>query len=195
MSIWVFNEPPATFIRIRKTGSTSIVKGIFKRRGEQHTLENCTFQPEWRSGLVFTFVRNPFDRLVSCLQMFQNYPVKSKAERCLREQLDLRSIIEIAENDDISLFENNFISKLRLHAVPMTHWSYCIHEAKFVGRFENFDADCETVLELLEIPIPDSIPHLRKSQSRDYRMYFTSDSRSKAESVFAEDLKTFEYRF
>ncbi|WP_300013132.1 sulfotransferase family 2 domain-containing protein [uncultured Roseobacter sp.] len=195
MSIWVFDTPPAVFIRIRKTGSTSIVRGIFKGRGVAHTVTGSSFPPEWKSRFVFAFVRNPFDRLVSSLEMFQTYPVKSEQDASIRSGLGLHDVMDVIEDDTIPIAGETYVSKLRQHAIQMTHGTYFLNEADFIGRFERFEKDCRHVYRQLGMEEPEIIPHRRNTPPRDYRSYFDKSTRSRAEQIFAEDLERFDYNF
>lgn len=195
MSIWVFNQPPAVFIRIRKTGSTSIVRGIFKGRGSPRDIEDDVFPPAWRSRFVFAFVRNPFDRLVSSLQMFREYPTKTEADKTLKARLDLHDLMDIVEDDSIPIVGQTYVSKLRQHIIPMTHPSYFLQEAEFIGRFEQFEKDCRQLYSRLNLEQPGCIPHLRSTPARDYRDFFDKVSRARAEQVFAEDMERCGYSF
>jgi len=195
MTILVFDTPPAVFIRVRKTGTTSLVKGIFGgitsavQKGQSH------FEPQWKDRFVFTFVRNPFDRLISGYEMFRTYVPLSKQDAALRDNLTLAQVIAIAADDSLPVGGDSFIGNLRQHTIPMCHPSYHIHEAHFVGRFETYSRDYQAVREHLGLPTAKNVPHLRATPDRSYRDYFDGEAQDAAERLFSEDLDRFDYRF
>src|SRR4051794_2713828 len=112
MSIIRFRSPECAMVRIPKTGSTSIVKGILE--GMQNTVSTSlgVFPDEWRSLYSFAFVRNPFDRLVSAFLMFQGYFVATDAEKKFRDELSLVRIMDVVEDTKVSPIGDGFFSKL-----------------------------------------------------------------------------------
>lgn len=196
MTLMRFEDPSCVFIRVRKTGSTSIVRGLLG--GVGNTAEMVTgapFPPQWDGLFTFAFVRNPFERLVSCLAMFRSHPVETEAEADLRKRLDLHTLLDVVEDDAIDFTGPDYRSKMRLHALPMSHPSYHLDRADFVGRFESFDDDYLRVAARLGRSGAE-VPHHRQGPAeRDYRPQFDAALRGRAEEVFAEDLQRFGYSF
>jgi len=63
----------------------------------------------------------------------------------------------------------------------------------FVGRYERLQADLDEVGGRLGIPA--ALPHLNRSSHRDYREYYTDETRDIVAARFARDLAQFDYRF
>ncbi|GJD49974.1 hypothetical protein OPKNFCMD_2710 [Methylobacterium crusticola] len=195
MSILLFEPPGCVFIRVRKTGSTSVVRGLFGGR-DRAVLATADgrWDPRFDGRPTAAFVRNPFDRLVSCLRMFQDYAVATRDEEALRSRLDLAALMDAIEDDAIPLDRDAYLSKLRLHALPMTHRFYCLDRAGFVGRFERFERDYRALAAALGLPAA-AVPHERRRAPVDYRRWYSPPLRSRAESLLRQDLATFGYRF
>ena len=198
MTIFVFESPPAVFIRVRKTGSTSIVRGLFGGPDKASEISEGVFRQGWSSLFVFSFVRNPFERMVSCFKMFKGYKVSNADEARQRSELTLSRLMDIIEDDSIR-FANvgTYMDKLKQHALPMTHPSYHIDKAGFVGRFETYDKDFRELTGKLGLNVKE-IPHHRNQKRAtdwDYRPFFDADNRKRAERILQKDLDTFRYIF
>jgi hypothetical protein len=201
MSIFLFDPPGCVFIRVRKTGSTSVVRGLFgSKRGATATTRDGTWDSRFDGHFAFAFVRNPFERMVSALRMFQDYreaPWWSPArfgEARLRCRLDLAMLMDVIEDDTIPLDREDWLSKLRLHAMPMTSPFYHLDKAGFIGRFESFAADYATVAARLGIAIA-AVPHEREGKPPEWRAAFTPVLRARAEALLKADCEAFGYRF
>lgn len=63
----------------------------------------------------------------------------------------------------------------------------------FVGRFENYEEDWNKICKILNIDI--SLPHLNKSQHRDYKTYYNEGLIEAVRKKYREDIKYFKYDF
>lgn len=195
MAILHFTTPPCNFIRVRKTGTTSVIRGLFGGQDQAAKVSrNGDWLPDFDGHFTFAFVRNPFDRMASCLRMFRDYKVKNEAEEKARAALDLHRLMDVIEDETIGLDGYGYFAKLRSHAVPITHPFYKIDRAAFIGRFESFDRDYRSVAEMLGKPC-DVVPHFRPSDGISYRDHFDADTRRRAQMLLRDDLDRFGYSF
>jgi len=196
MTLMYFERPPAVFIRVRKTGSTSVVRGLFRGARQAAEKSDGIFRPEWSSLFVFAFVRNPFERMISCFEMFKSINVEGAVEERQRSDLTLSTLMDVIENESIGFsHKGNYLTKLKQHALPMTHPSYHLKKAKFIGRYEHFERDFRKVAEILGAKVT-QVPHFRNNRAtKDYRSFFDADSRKRAERILAKDMDTFGYTF
>jgi hypothetical protein len=67
------------------------------------------------------------------------------------------------------------------------------NRTQFIGRFENLAADFRKLATQLGIDA--QLPHLNKSHRGEYREQYDAKSRELIARYFAEEIKTFEYRF
>ena len=63
----------------------------------------------------------------------------------------------------------------------------------FVGHFENLREDFQAVCERLGVDT--SLPHVKPSDHKPYREYYSDESRKIITDVFREDLEAFDYEF
>lgn len=181
-------------VRIPKTGSTSVIRGIFGGIDEAKAIAYGSFPEEWKNFFSFCFVRNPFDRLVSAYIMFKRYRTDSKAEESFRRHITLGRILDVVEDESISPIGDSYFAKLKKHSIPITSGFFCVDSLNEIYRFESFALDYRRLCERLEIT-PGEIPHFRKSDRKHYREYFDAATRARAEKIFQKDCERFGYKF
>lgn len=194
MPIILFREPECVMVRIAKTGSTSIVRGLFGGIENATAIQRGEFPEAWRGLYSFAFVRNPFDRLVSAWLMFKNYCVDTDEEKNFRDSLTLQRMMDVVENPDFSPVGDNYFSKLKLHCLPMTSPFFHLTQVADIYRFEDFPASYGKLAQRLGRTV-EKVPHCRKSVRRIYQSYYTARERVRAESLFRADLEEFGYSF
>ncbi len=214
----------ALFVHIPKAGGTSIeqllgmttpahffsrspIPGLFPdcKTPQHFTLRELKphFSPQWwNSALKFSWVRNPWDRLVSeyCWRrnMFLKWP-RARRARCFYSMdhfdsldtfVDTLEFPKSVRDDAAQGFDGHLETQL----------SFVLNdsgrvELDFIGRYERFDEDARMVLQLLGLAQRD-IPHAKKSdRERDYRVYYTPYSRDAVKYFYASDIAEFGYRF
>lgn len=179
------------WFRVPKVGTRTILK-IFEDSGVILDAEHpygCYYPPRhYVSYYKFAFVRNPWDRVVSCWH-----------DKVLKINLYKFSEPELNEMKDL----NNFISyieKLNLKKcdVHLRLQSSLIdlNNIDFLGRHENFVDDLSTVLNELDINM-NEIPVVNKSQreTSDYREYFCKSSAKRIADLYAKDISVFGYSY
>ncbi len=135
----ICNEKNIVFIHIPKTGGTTIEHIFFNRNGSSEH-KDITFYQDYFDYYVFSFVRNPYTRIISIYNYYINGGNKTKSDiNKLRKDLDI--------NDFLDEYNENNLSFLK------TQYSY-LQDSKyidFVGRFENFSRDLQLVCDKLNI--------------------------------------------
>jgi len=133
----------------------------------------------------FTFVRNPFDRILSTYlngimnhtKYFDDYidTIKNVVEKKL-----YYTIVSI-DSSDLSHYKPQF--ELLENLTP-----------DFIGRFENYENDIKILSNmhpklncLCEVNI--------KKRNVDYKKYYNERNRKIIEELYKDDLKTFNYEF
>ena len=64
----------------------------------------------------------------------------------------------------------------------------------FIGRFENLREDMHQILERLDIK-DNSLPHILKGSSEDYRKHFDIETNSLIMDIYQEEINVFGYTF
>lgn len=200
MASILFDQPKAVMLRVPKTGSTSIVHGLFGGIGERDLIHHGPPPNSWMEYYRFCFVRNPYERMVSALEMFRSYPTETEQEKQLKSELNLSKLLDIAMDDSIPLDENRYLSKLRLHSIPMTHPFFGLELASDVFRFEEYETSYRQLGLKLGCEV-EEIPHMRKSERGHYRSFFENRGLTdvadlkRAHELLAEDCSTFNYTY
>jgi len=166
------------FIHIPKTGGTSI------REGRQ--LSECrVYEPDkaWLALPSFAFVRNPFDRLVSCWVdfRFNRRLVEWDFETFLRHvtRVDVEEAV-IADPQSIEHY-----------AAPMTHPVHGLKYAWFVGRYESLQQDFDIFVVDLGIPRIE-LPRLRQLPTWNGPMLNTPDNLRLVYTHYKADYELYE---
>ncbi len=167
------------FVHIPKTGGRSIRAALhsmaddFRVMGPFHeTAVNAQRSvPDWPSYFPFSFVRNPWDRMVS------EYHFREK-------KLGLR---------DVSLAE--YIRDARYPwSHPQAWWTHTNDFSQQlvprIGRFENLEADFAEMF-----PTAPPLGHETETVHGPYQEYYDDETRDLVAAKFAADIEIFGYTF
>lgn len=185
------------FIHIPKCCGSSIEKAladdscIFKSGTWPHTfqfnypLNHCTLRdieeskvlhPNFYEFYSFTFVRNPFDRLVS-------------------EYFYLKNRIELSNNikkELIYLANQNESGAMGNHC--MYQHKFINDEINFIGKVENLQEDFNIVCDKIGIP-RQQLSHYNKTKHKHYTEYYDDETREIVAQKYAKDIDLFGYEF
>lgn len=177
-----------THIHIPKTAGTSLRTALFPDQDETHHVPAAEIPvDQWESTFTFTFVRNPFDRVVS---MYAYHVVGKYKGMMVRRYPNLKTMTfeqyvdEFIEGQTITLF-------LPQH-VYITH-PKSPKPIDFIGRFEHLADDFKALTEAVGSTA--ELPHQLRSKRSDYRSYYTPHTRAVVERVYERDLDEFDYEF
>lgn len=182
-----------------KVGSGSIISAFLQHYGVRSDgvlhlnpalpfmdrLEVERHLPDWRRAM---FVRNPFDRLVSC------YVFHIQKDRLARAN----NLRQLGFHTGMTFEE--FVRKVASNPDADPHTSVQVRQfdrpADFVGRIEAIDRDWPRFGRFCDIdfgPLP--ALHVTNTDGRDYRRYYTDETRRLVEKAYAECLDRFGYAF
>ena len=197
------------FIHIPKCGGSSIQKILQD--------EDCTMNSGWDSRkkkfkqhctisqlrnvynikiaeyFSFTFVRNPWDKVVSDHFYWQ------------RKESPFKKILKGTTIKDYLLCRNGyeFMNHLDNNLGRADHFccqhKYIIDQNKknivnFIGRFENLQQDFNIICDKINMPRV-KLPHLNKSKHEHYSQYYDAETREIANKKYAKDIEYFGYKF
>ena len=135
----------------------------------------------------FAFVRNPWDRLVSCWKdkvVSYNYFGFSDSERSKMKSFE--NFVAFLGGVDIERCDLHLRSQSKLVDVD---------NLDYIGRFESFTSDLHALVEKLELGEV-KIRRLNASDNRkNYRKYYDEALRQKVASIYREDIEIFSYDF
>lgn len=167
------------FIQIKKT-ATSSTHGALSRYMEfdyskisRHAKysEVAEFYPESKNYFKFSFVRNPWDRMLSTY-FFKKGVARIKIDPNMSFKEFLSQYNHPDQYSYIEGFDNNF----------------------FIGRFENLQQDFDIVCDKIGIP-QRKLPHANKSSHNYYTEYYDDESREIVARRYARDIEYFGYQF
>jgi hypothetical protein len=141
----------------------------------------------WDSFYKFTFVRNPWDWLVS-LYHFQRTQFAASADF---RRMWPETAARFATTHSLGEW-------LRAGPSPVPQHNRIVDRegrllVDFVGRFEEIERDFSHVQQ--RIGVTASLPHLLRSDHRPYREYYDHDTRDLVARQYRCDVETFGYEF
>jgi hypothetical protein len=162
-----------------KCGSSTIRSAVF--RGDRGPSLRDPRRP-LDSYFKFTFVRNPWDRMVSNWKMFTRVPRRVAQIESMTDQ----DVTAFADFVDFARRQTNH------HWVPQT--AFIEDDLDFIGRLESFDRDIEEVRRRagfggLEFPTVNANP------GEPYVEYYTPDLVDTVGEMFRSDVEAFGYEF
>lgn len=184
------------FIHIPKCGGCSLARPrYYKRFG--HDLRNEKFKyykdskSRKNSQFSFTFVCNPWERLVSSYKYLSN---GGNNINDLKDYNNLFSKYGSLKNTILNWDASYFN---QIHFKPQCDW-ICDDTKNiivdFVGRFENLQKDYDTVCDKIGIP-RQKLPHINKSKHKHYTEYYDDETRAIVAEKYAKDIEYFGYKF
>ena len=139
--------------------------------------------PEAESFFAFSFVRNPWDRLLSWYSFKQN----GRAHKKISPELSFKDFVLTSGEEQGSPYG-------RMLAVNQYDWVNNFTKNSFIGRFENLQADFDLVCDKIGIPRV-QLPHRNKSKHNHYIEYYDHETREIVRERYARDVEYFGYKF
>lgn len=198
-SLKSFDEQKCIFVHITKCAGISIATALFGNLGGGHLrvphYQLIFARQEFEQYYKFTFVRNPWDRLLSAF-LFLKKGGANKGDRLWAEE-------NLSRFPDFQSFVTGWVNRKNIHS-----WKHFVPQYKFVcepgsqipsvdflGRFECLHEDFARVQKRLGNN--SSLQHLNKTSGskKDYREYYTEETRNVVADVYQEDIRIFGYDF
>ena len=133
----------------------------------------------------FSFVRNPWDKLVSIYSNPDNNLIEySKSKNINLRELSFSKFIEI-------IHELNHIHLEHQHTFIYDQQNR--RQVDFLGRFEVFHQDFNKLCK--ELGIKPDLPHTNKSNHKQYRDYYTHKTKIIVSQFYEQDIDLFNYTF
>ena len=179
------------FLHIPKTAGTSIEKVFGGCRAKHKTIRKMfrdLSRDQIDSYFRFTFIRNPYDRIVS----LYNY---LKAEVSEFPEFDRW----IEETVCVTMNERRNMNNARRHFATYHEWlgDKSMMDTFFIGRFENLQRDFDRVCDIIQhdkVTLPHELKY-KCSNKRHYSTYYTDHTRDLITTKYQQDLDTFNYSY
>ena len=133
----------------------------------------------WGSYFKFAFVRNPFDLVVS------NY------NYVLQKRKDLHKRYSLTENMSFEDFLKSDIYKIKQKNYVCNKNGEIILD--FIGRYENIVDDFRYVCKKIDLGF--QLPKINESKRKDYREYYSKETKEIVEKTYKDDIELFKYEF
>lgn len=187
---YINNQHHFIYYDIPKVGSSSLRRMLFPKSWPLSNVSPCidsvqaNIIPEVEY-ISFTFVRNPYDRILSAWKYFTN---DSWAVGRMKKN-------NITFNPNTT-FEEFLDVAVNQHADH--HWQpqcdYVPHDVQFIGRLENFQNEYNDLCDLIGIP-KSTVLHEKKSNRDHYSTYYNDKTKKIVDDVYSQDIKRFGYTF
>jgi hypothetical protein len=195
-----FERRRCIFVHVPKAAGIAVSDGLFGNRGGGHLTildYRRIFQDVFRvtdfsEYFTFAFVRNPWDRCLSAFSFLSQGGLtrsdKEFADKHVRGHQSFNAFVSSWMNEE-SVYES-------IHLRPQTSFICDEHRqlaVKFVGRFENLNADYEAVRQRLGIGEP--LRKVNRSRHGAYTSYYDRSSVDKIARIYQREIEMFGYDF
>lgn len=128
---------------------------------------------------IFTFVRHPYDRLISAY------------EYSFSKKYNFNTIVCILPV--VTQFYRSFSSSYLCHLIPQHRFLTSNIDFDFIGRYERYKQDFQHLLSDLELPIK-AMPHIFKTRKKPFKRYLNSFTQYFINVSYHKDFKLFGYK-
>jgi len=184
------------FIHIPKTGGSTVrqlliqavpdAKVCEKYHNDIHFAE-AALGPSLADYYVFTFVRNPWERLVSWYSMMNQTPYGLPERRQAMLNVPFGTVIR----ESIGRNPHPFFTKTQLDYLVGANGERLVEN---IFRFEQFENECRRLIDLIGLGRP-RIPHVNGTEHPHYSTYYDAETRQIVAERFADDIEEFGYTF
>ncbi len=171
------------WIRVFKVASGSI-RDVLRGDVSDMTQSHPKRLPEkYDNYFKFSFVRNPWDRILSCY--FHKILTKKAQDfrKCFDK--DFEFFVDYISRLDVA--NANPHIKLQTRLIP-------VEECDFIGKMENFSEDFKYVCDVIGVKY-NVVPHKHKTDHAHYSTYYTPRTRQIIAEKYKEDIKAFGFTF
>ena len=192
------------FLHIPKTAGTSICVGLGLRSGETggwvkdscvivgRTKHHIVPQEIPENYFVFTFVRNPWDRILS-YYMFRNDPRNADRKSIHPKERKISFKKWLQQLDKFKKYRR--IN--RAFSIAISQQADIIENfAAYVGRYEFLERDIQFICKKVGMTTPVlQIVNSSTKKTRPYGEYYDAESRDIVAQMYNKDIELFDYKF
>lgn len=180
------------FISIPKTGTISVRQSLGLNSRYNHMpakkIRNKIGEEKWSECYKFSFIRNPYDRLVSWYFFH-----KDTQNIKLYKQYNFKQwLFDGCPNHWTKGTGSGTLKPLSLHDYLLDEEDNLMVD--FVGRVESINKDFQELTKIIGVP-PVKLKHTNRSKRKNYQTYYDKESRGQVQKLFAKDLELFKYKF
>ena len=171
-----------TFFLIPKTGISSILSVL--RDDTQPDIDESTviyIKSHHSNRFKFCFIRNPWDRLVSC---YSNKVIRKKLyPECWEKDFDY--FIQYLTKQHLPTTEGHI--RLQTNSFP-------VNDIDYIGKFENFKEDFDYIINN-KLKLNAELIQKNPSKHRHYTEYYNDHTRKTVAELYKSDIELGNYKF
>lgn len=200
LSLLPFDQTNSLFVRIPKSAGRSLSLSLYGCLVGSHiTMRDYQIaysEAELKAMFKYTFVRNPWDRLVSAYFFLKEGGVTGDDKKFSERYL--------SNVDSFEDFVKNHLHRREIrsftHFIPQVDFLEIKGELviDFVGLFENIVHDFEFIRKTLVVSRGEELRRNNITKTRkktSYQDYYNEETREIVEMFYARDIEMFGYRF
>ena len=149
----------------RHVESSWIKENIFPKKGL-----------DWDEYFKFGFVRNPWDRELSNY-FFNGGKLKPPEDVSFKEFLN------------VHLFKGG---QINITNIPQCDY---LIDVNYVARFENYIEEVKYLFNRIDVPMPQPLMHINKTEHKPYWEYYDDADIIKVEEWYKKDIEMYNYEF
>jgi len=178
------------WFRVAKVGTRTIFDVLQKANlslDAEHAM-SCHYPiNDYKNYFKFAFIRNPWDRLVSC---WKNKVIDENHFHFSQEELlkmqKFENFVNFVSEQNISKCNHHL--RLQSKLIDMNNLDY-------LGRFENFREHLKGIMKIIGIP-DIKISRINESKDRNgYMSYYDEQLIQKVAEIYSRDINLFSYDF
>jgi len=176
------------FVHIIKTGGISIATALDMDKKQCHfyasDIKQLVGEKRWNDYFTFTFVRNPWDKIVSQY----HYNGEKFCKRHCGRMLNFEEYVKLLIAND------RIYTTFTPQNLPYIIDGSDDVMVDFIGRFENLEEDFAYICRRLDI-VDVKLPQLNISKHKHYSEFYNNETREIIAEKFRKDIKHFNYKF
>ena len=188
--------PVGIFVHIPKTAGMSVATALFGEGGSTHAplsaIEGLLPEAEFNTYFKFTFVRNPWDRLVSAYEYLRVGVGDDEYDKTMSDK-----VVSLGSFDRLVDWLGDTEAAEGMHFLPQhrhVNSAGAENAMNFIGYFETLQKDVLRVANRLGVTA--QLPHINKSPGRGrYQSYYDRRSIDAVAEVYRRDVDMFGYDF
>jgi len=198
-SVFPIEDLRCIFVHIPKCAGISVSRSLFGKNFEFTHLNlkqylDALGPVEFQAYYKFTVVRNPYDRLVSAYFFLKKGGINEADKNWADKNL--------SAYDSFDSFVKGWVNQkniqTEIHFWPQCDF-ICLETNRpgvdFIGFYENLEADFRHVCRRLNTHSTLLSMNRNATRGKDYREYYTDETKAIVADVYADDLRVLGYSF
>lgn len=191
----IVDKYKCVFVHMAKCGGCSM--NVLSKNNDTISTGHSTIKeihskfPNTKDYFSFTFVRNPWARLVSAYSMWKNLKDNHAFMEWDTKEVDFCR--KHSFKDFIYAVKIGHITKPHTQAY-IGYYFEKPSDISFIGKLEQYQDDFNLVCDKIGFP-RQAVPHSNKSNHKHYTEYYDNETKEIVAEKYAKDIEHFGYEF